>query len=238
MAATAPDGDTEALTFLFTDIVGSTALWERGPDGMSQSLRIHDEIVRSCIESRGGRVFGNPGDSFCAVFSTDERALDAARTIQSGLGSADWGSGPTITIRIGLHRGEAERRGENLFGPNVNLCARVCDAGHGGQILLTEWVAALPVGVTSCGVHRLRGVSSVVRLLQLGEGRFPPLRTLEGTASNIPGLSLLGMTVTRPPQQTEVQSIADKVDELMNTLLRTLRAQLWAAASGRSRPHR
>ena len=186
MAATAPDGDTEALTFLFTDIVGSTALWERGPDGMSQSLRIHDEIVRSCIESRGGRVFGNPGDSFCAVFSTDERALDAARTIQAGLGSADWGSGPTITIRIGLHRGEAERRGENLFGPNVNLCARVCDAGHGGQILLTEWVAALPVGVTSCGVHRLRGVSSVVRLLQLGEGRFPPLRTLEGTASNIP----------------------------------------------------
>ena len=165
MPGTAPVAETEILTFLFTDIVGSTALWEGDPEGMSRSLRIHDELLRLTIESRGGRVFGNPGDSFCAAFSTDERALDAARAIQAGLGSADWESGPAIAIRIGLHRGEAERREDNLFGPNVNLCARVCDAGHGGQILLTEWVAALPVSVTSCGLHRLKGVSSIVRLL-------------------------------------------------------------------------
>ena len=174
------------MTILFTDIVGSTALWEADAAGMSASLRVHDSVLRSAIESHGGYVFGNPGDAFCAAFETDVGAVGAARFIQHALGSADWGPGPTIAVRIGLHRGQAERRDANLFGPTVNLCARVCDAGHGGQILLTEAVSVAQADVTSCGLHRLKGVGQVIRLLQLGEGRFPPLRTLEGAASNIP----------------------------------------------------
>ena len=187
MAIDTPDVErTLWLTLLFTDIVGSTALWEADPTGMSSSLRIHDALLRSAIESFGGRIFGNPGDAFCAAFESDHSAVAAARAIQSAIASADWGIGPAIAVRIGVHRGEVERRGDNLFGPTVNLCARVCDAGHGGQILLTELVSVAPVDAMSCGLHRLKGVNSVIRLLQLGEGRFPPLRTVEGAASNIP----------------------------------------------------
>ncbi len=177
---------SETRTLLFTDVVGSTALWEADAAGMSVSLMVHDHVMRSSIEAADGVIFGNPGDAFCAAFLSDAKALDAARAIQSSLGTADWLGGPPLAVRIGLHRGAVERRGDNLFGPAVNLCARVCDAGHGGQILFTEHVNTSASDVVSCGMHRLKGVTSVVKLFQHGAGRYPPLRTLESATGNVP----------------------------------------------------
>ncbi len=186
VGTTEPSESSQIQTLLFTDIVGSTALWEADATGMSSSLKVHDDVMRSSIEAAGGIVFGNPGDAFCAAFDSDAGAITAARRIQSALAQADWLGGPQISVRIGLHRGAVEQRGDNVFGPAVNLCARVCDAGHGGQILFTEEVSTPASDVVSCGMHRLKGVSSIVKLFQYGAGRYPPLRTLESATGNVP----------------------------------------------------
>ncbi len=179
--------DHAARTFLFTDIVGSTRLWESDPAAMSVSLRIHDELIRAAIASFSGEVFANPGDAFGAVFHRVHAALQAATHIQLQLGAVDWLGGPALEVRIGVHTGQAEVRDNNYFGPTINTCARVCDAGHGGQILLTEAVDVTHLlAVHSCGLHRLKGVAFPLRLLQVGEERFPPLRTLDASTTNLP----------------------------------------------------
>jgi predicted ATPase len=175
------------VTFLFTDVEGSTRLWAADAEAMSASLLVHDAVVRSAIESAGGYVFTTAGDSFAAAFSRASDAVSAAAAIQAGLDDAVW-LGPALRVRIGMHLGEAEERGGDYFGPTVNMAARVEAAGHGGQTLLTDSVrSAARLTARDLGVHELRDVDEPVRLFQLGDGEFAPLRVADNTpSSNLP----------------------------------------------------
>ena len=175
------------VTFLFTDVEGSTRLWAADAAAMSSSLLVHDSILREAIEAEGGYVFTTAGDSFAAAFSKASDAVNAAERIQACLADAAW-PGPALRVRIGVHLGEAEERGGDYFGPVVNTTARVEAAGHGGQTLITDTVrVAARVEATDLGVHRLRDVDEPVRLFQLGDGVFPSLRALDNAPeTNLP----------------------------------------------------
>ncbi len=158
---------TEALTFLFTDIEGSTARWEAHREAMSMALARHDAIVRSAIESHGGHVFKTVGDAFYGAFPAAPAALAAAVEAQRALYAEDWGAVDPdfadLRVRMGVHRGLAEARGGDYFGPALNRTARLASAGHGGQILLSQAAAQavrgdLPAGQTlrDLGEHRLK----------------------------------------------------------------------------------
>ena len=164
------------VTFLFTDVEGSTNEWASDPTAMAESLRHHDEIVRREIEAHGGFVFATRADGFAAAFERASAALATAGRIQTCLAEADW-PGPRLRVRIGIHLGEAEERGRDYFGPAVNTAARVASVGHGGQVLVTEVVRSV-VGVeaTDLGSHELRGLPAPVQVWQVGDGTFPPLR--------------------------------------------------------------
>ncbi len=180
----APSG---TVTFLFTDIEGSTKLWQSHPDGMSASLTVHDELIRAAIDRHDGYVFATGGDSFAVAFARGSAAVEAAREMQSALATASW-PGPELRVRIGLHVGEAEERSGNYFGPAVNTAARVEAAAHGGQTVITEAVrvAARTTGTSDLGTHELRDVEEPVHLHQLGDGDFPALRTLDASDDPAP----------------------------------------------------
>ena len=141
------------VTFLFTEIEGSTRLWAADTDAMAASLRVHDAILRDSIVSNDGYVFTTAGDSFAAAFSRASDAVTAAKAIQTGLADADW-PGPTLRVRIGVHVGEAEERNGDYFGPVVNTAARVEAAAHGGQTLLTDAVRATARAAIVVGASR------------------------------------------------------------------------------------
>jgi predicted ATPase/class 3 adenylate cyclase len=178
---------TGTVTFLFTDVEGSTRWWATDKEAMSASLRVHDAVLRAAIESNGGYVFTTAGDSFAAAFTRPTDAVCAATDAQRALADATW-PGPRLLVRMGLHLGEAEERAGDYFGPVVNTAARVEAAGHGGQVLTTETVrlAASIVDAVDLGAHRLRDVAEPIRLFQLGGGTFPPLRVIDPGRSNLP----------------------------------------------------
>jgi predicted ATPase/class 3 adenylate cyclase len=184
------------ITFLFTDIEGSTKLWERHPEAMRAALRRHDALLRQAIEENGGCVFKTVGDAFYAVFDNTARALSAAHAAQMAVLAQDWGKTP-IRIRIALHTGSAELRENDYFGPSVNHVARLLSAGHGGQILVSASTQALaqdqlPDGLSFCdmGEHRLKDLKGVERIYQLDAPElpadFPPLRSLDSYLNNLP----------------------------------------------------
>jgi class 3 adenylate cyclase len=140
------------VTFLFTDIEGSTKLWERYQEAMGEALVRHDEILQKAIEGHGGYVFKTVGDAFCCAFPTAQDALEASLEAQSTLLTQEWGEPGPVRVRMALHTGAAEERDRDYFGPTVNRDARLLSAGHGGQVLLSlatqELVReALPEGV-------------------------------------------------------------------------------------------
>ncbi|MEX0847767.1 MAG: adenylate/guanylate cyclase domain-containing protein [Ilumatobacteraceae bacterium] len=175
------------MTFLFTDVEGSTRLWAADTAAMSASLLVHDSIVRGAVVGNGGYVFATAGDSFAAAFGRASDAVRAATESQAALTDAAW-PGPELRVRMGLHLGEAEERGGDFFGPVVNTAARVEAAGHGGQVLITDAVrtAAAVAEVTDLGVRTLRDVAEPLRLFQLGTGTFPALRVVDPSLSNLP----------------------------------------------------
>jgi class 3 adenylate cyclase len=175
MRTTVPSG---TITCLFTDIDGSTRLWAAEPEAMSASLKVHDRVVCQVIDSWGGHVFSTAGDSFGVAFDRVTRALNAAARIPARLAAADWGDGPELQVRIGLHLGEAEEHGGDYCGPLVNTAARIGAAGHGGQVLASgATIAAAGIDARDLGEHRLRDIAEPLRLFQVGPGEFPPLRT-------------------------------------------------------------
>jgi predicted ATPase/class 3 adenylate cyclase len=188
---------TGTLTFLFTDIEGSTRLWENNAPAMQAALTRHDEILRSAIEERGGYVFKTVGDAFCAVFPTAPDALEAALEIQRRLLSSEWEQTGPLRVRMALHTGAAEERDGDYFGPPLNRVARLLSAAHGGQVLLSlptqELVRdQLPTqtSLRDLGEHRLKDLFRPERVFQLLApelpSEFPPLRTLEAYRNNLP----------------------------------------------------
>ena len=142
------------VTFLFSDVVGSTRLWAADPEAMAASLRIHDQVFRDCIAKYGGHVFSTAGDSFAAAFARASAAVDCAEATREALGRVDWGTWPVLSVRIGLHQGEAEERDANYFGPAVNQAARIMAVAHGDQCILTDGVRdASGAATTDLGTH-------------------------------------------------------------------------------------
>ena len=133
--AAAPSG---VVTFLFTDVEGSTRRWEADADAMRAALAAHDEVLRAAIEAHGGLLFKHTGDGVCAAFASPRSAVDAAVAAQRAL---------ELPVRMGMATGEAELRDGDYFGAVLNRAARVMAAGHGGQILLADSTAGLLSGV-------------------------------------------------------------------------------------------
>ena len=140
MRSTLPRG---TVTFLFTDIDGSTRLWDRHPDEMRVALARHDALVRDAIEERDGHIFKTVGDAFCAAFVRPSDALAAARAAQRALLAEPWPAPIAIKVRMALHAGNADVRDGDYFGQPLNRVARLLAAGHGGQVLVSRAAAEL-----------------------------------------------------------------------------------------------
>ncbi len=186
------DHPAGTVTFLLTDIEGSTRLWEADPAVMREALAAHDRILRSAVDAAGGWLFKHTGDGVCAAFASAPDAVAAAVHAQRRL---------DLPVRMGLATGTAELRDEDYFGPVVNRAARVMAAGHGGQILVAAGTAGLvadEVVLVDLGEHSLRDLSGVHRIFQVrAEGlrvEFPPLRTLDAVPGNlaVPTSSFVG----------------------------------------------
>jgi class 3 adenylate cyclase len=184
----APSG---VVTYLFTDVEGSTRGWEADADAMRVALAAHDEVLRKAIEAHGGWLFKHTGDGVCAAFASPRSAVDAAVAAQRAL---------ELPVRMGIATGEAELRDGDYFGAVLNRAARVMAAGHGGQVLLAESTAGLLTGVdlVDLGPRRLRDLPTPVELFQVRAAglrtEFPPLRALDAGPGNLrPALtSLIG----------------------------------------------
>jgi predicted ATPase/class 3 adenylate cyclase len=181
-------GPSGTVTFLFTDIEGSTRLWESVPDAMRTALARHEVIVRGAIEAQGGYVFAMSGDGFAAAFARPPDAIAAAEAAQAALCAEVWPEGAMVRVRMGLHTGVVEEREGNYFGPAVNRAARIMAAGHGGQVLVSAATAGVAgaAGLVDLGEHTFAGLGSPERVYQTGEGSFPPLRSVGAVPSNLP----------------------------------------------------
>lgn len=188
---------TGTVTFLFTDIEGSTRLLEQFPTAYPAALIRHDAIMREAVKAHAGIVFETVGDAFYASFSRPSDAIAAALAAQLALDSEPWGPVGSIKVRIGLHLGEVEVRGEHYFGAALYRCARLMAVGHGGQTLLSGATADLVrphlptgVGLRDLGVHRLKDLSEPERVYQLAHAElpadFPPLRSVQARPNNLP----------------------------------------------------
>ena len=157
------------VTFLFTDVEGSTQRWRRDEAEMAAAMRNHDDVLNTVVVDAGGRLFKHTGDGIVAAFASPSSAVAAAAQAQDQLG---------LPVRMGLHTGEAESRDGDYFGTTLNRAARVMDAGHGGQILLSSATASLVSGVemVDLGTYALKGLDEHERIHQVGAGSFAELR--------------------------------------------------------------
>jgi class 3 adenylate cyclase len=196
---------TGTVTFLFTDLEGSTQLWEQHAQAMGASLARHDTILRETIAAHKGVVVKTTGDGIHAVFARATDALTAALAAQLALQTTDWGTGDPLRVRMALHTGVAEERNGDYFGPALNRAARLLAAGHGGQVLLSRATVELvadnlpgDIELRDLGTHRLKDLSRPEHIYQLLAPdlpiEFPTLRTLDARPNNLPAqpTTLLG----------------------------------------------
>jgi predicted ATPase/class 3 adenylate cyclase len=196
MAVDLPAG---TVTFLFTDIEGSTKLWEQYPEAMKIALARHDEILRRTIEKHRGYIIKTTGDGVHAAFGTALDGVSAALNVQQAFYAAKWDeiNPHQVKIRIGLHTGEAEARAGDYYGPALNRAARLMSVGHGGQILLSTITAdlvrdQLPNGasIRDLGEHRLKDLVRSEHVFQLIHPDlpvdFPPIKSLDSYPNNLP----------------------------------------------------
>ena len=182
------------VTFLFTDLEGSTRLWEVHGDAMLDALVVHDAILRAAISIHDGRIVKTTGDGVHAVFANAVNAVDAAVEAQLALGSERWGVPGELRVRMGIHSGAADFRGGDYPGTTVNRAARVMSVAHGGQIVVSLASSALvrdsSIELVDLGEHRLRDLTNTERIFQVvspGLARdFPPLRSLDTLPGNLP----------------------------------------------------
>jgi predicted ATPase/class 3 adenylate cyclase/tetratricopeptide (TPR) repeat protein len=206
------------ITLLFTDIEGSTRLWEAEPEPMALALRRHDDLVRAAIEEADGYVFKTVGDAFYAAFWTADAAVAAALAAQRAIGGEDWPTRRPILVRMGLHTGACEERDGDYFGPVVNRVARLEAVAHGGQIVLSGATAELVsqslrdgAGLRDLGLHRLKDLGRPEHVYQLEapflEAEFPPLASLDNPElpNNLP--SVVNAFVGRERELSEVRAL-------------------------------
>ncbi len=218
----------ELPSFLFTDIQGSTSLWERHPDLMQPALQRHDELLRTAIEENHGRVFKTVGDAFCAVFELCSDAVQAAVRAQQLIAAEPWDAAlGTISCRMGIHTGPAQFRDQDYFGTTLNRTSRIEAAAHGGQILLSADARALisdslipGIEFLDCGVHRLKDLLRPEQIFQvLASGlrqNFPPLRTLDSVRVHLPAERTPFVGRTR--EREAVRSLLSRTEVRMVTL--------------------
>jgi len=173
---------TGVVTFLLTDIEGSTRLWEREPDAMRQALARHDAIVAACVRRQNGHLVKSKGegDSAFAVFHHVRDAVIAALVLQCALGAERWITSTPIRVRMAIHTGQIELREGDYFGPIVNRCARLRSLATGGQVLLSGVTAKLTEGqlpagggLRDLGTHQLKDLSGAERVWQLTHPQLP-----------------------------------------------------------------
>ncbi len=207
------DLPTRTVTFLFTDIEGSTKRWEQYPQQMRVALSRHDAILRTAIEENGGYVFKTMGDAFCAAFSAPINALQAAITAQRSLHAEQWiEESGSVKARMALHIGVVDVQDGDYFGQPVNRVARLLSAGHGAQTLLSGATQELVrdtlaegVHILDMGEHRLKDLTRPEHIFQLVvpdlPSEFPPLKTLDNRPNNLPrqSTSLIG-------RETEIEA--------------------------------
>jgi predicted ATPase/class 3 adenylate cyclase len=185
------------VTFLFTDVEGSTRLWEEQPEAMKGALARHDEILQGAVRDHGGHIVKTTGDGVHAVFSTAADATLAAVDAQLALAAEPWPEATPLRVRMGLHTGEADLRDGDYYGPSLNRAARLAGTAHGGQIVLSRATEAvvrerLADGITleDLGEHRLRDLAQpewVYQVVHRDLAReFPTLRSLDAYPGNLP----------------------------------------------------
>jgi predicted ATPase/class 3 adenylate cyclase/tetratricopeptide (TPR) repeat protein len=206
------------VTLLFTDIEGSTRLWESEPEQMAAALRRHDDLIRAAIEDAGGYVFKTVGDAFCAAFWTAGAAISSALAAQRALGREDWATRRPLRVRMGLHTGVCEERDGDYFGPVVNRVARLEAVAHGGQIVLSGTTAELvsqslsdDAALRDLGFHRLKDLGRPEHVFQLDapflDAEFPSLGSLDNPElpNNLP--SVVNAFVGRERELAEVRAL-------------------------------
>src|SRR5919106_4282833 len=211
MTPVRPDLPSGTVTFLFTDVEGSTKLLhELGSEGYAEALAEHRRILRRAFAAHGGVEVDTQGDAFFVAFPTAPGALRAAAEALEGLAR-----GP-IRVRMGLHTGTPFVAEEGYVGVDVNRAARIAACGHGGQVLVSASTAALvgSSGLLDLGEHRLKDLSAPERIYQLGEEVFPPLKSLYRTNLPIPATPFLG----REGELAEVLSLLFREDTRLLTL--------------------
>jgi predicted ATPase/class 3 adenylate cyclase len=190
-------GDIATVTFLFTDLEGSTRLWEAEPDAMRAAVGRHDELLRSAIQANGGSLVSTAGDGLLAAFPTAEAAVCAAVTAQLALAAEPWVVSRPLRARMGIHTDSAPMENGRYLSPPLNRCSRLMAVAHGGQVLCSESTASLagrmlPAGIdlVDLGVHRLRDLARPMRLFQVCHASlarsFPQLRSMDAYATNLP----------------------------------------------------
>jgi len=196
--------DDRLRTFLFTDIEGSTRLWEEHDEAMESALSLHDRVVHEAVERVGGRVFKHTGDGMAVSFDSVNQAVAAALAAQLELDRVDWGPISVLKSRMGIHAGSrSQARDGDYFGRDVNRCARLMSAAHGGQVVLSsvavdqleidlDAAGADDWTVRDLGTHRLKDLSDPEHVFQLCHPllatEFAPLATIEAIPRQLPGV--------------------------------------------------
>src|SRR6185436_14337378 len=181
------------VTFLFTDIEGSTRLMdELGEEAYVGALAEHRRLLRAAFAGQGGVEVDTQGDAFLYAFAAPGDALEAAARGQQALSA-----GP-VRVRMGLHTGDVRRTGEGYAGRELHRAARIAASGHGGQVVVSAATAALvDSNLEDLGEHRLKDFAEPVALFQLGRERFPPLKTISNTNLPRPASSFVGRALER-----------------------------------------
>jgi predicted ATPase/class 3 adenylate cyclase len=179
---------TGTLTFLFTDVEGSTRLLHELGDAYGPLLEVHRLLIRDAVAAHDGIEFGTGGDALFVVFQSPTAAVAAAAAAQTALDGYDWPDGAALRVRMAVHTGEARIVDGDYVGVPLHVVARLCAAGHGGQVLISDATCTLTTAaaVESLGSHRLRDVPEPIEIFQLAGGDFAPLRTLSALPNNLP----------------------------------------------------
>jgi len=208
--------ESPTLTFLFTDIEGSTSKWEELPEQMAQAVGRHDALLRDAVHAHHGRIVKTTGDGIYAAFDRAVDGLGAVVDIQLALLDPATTAGLGLRVRCGLHTGQVQARDNDYFGSTINRTARIMNAAHGGQILVSRAIAeqlegALPEGVAlkDLGSVRLKGLATTESVFQIVHPRlyqnFPALRELEATPNNLP--QQLTSFVGREKERGEIEEM-------------------------------